>query len=86
MKKLIPFKRRSVKEVPFMKYTFYNTTTKKKRNSWLLQLPTSSRKVGFEWVDVELEFLYTMKMSTDKKKLIRKMTMGKKSKKITFTR
>ena len=29
MEKLIPFKRRSSKEVPFIKYTFYNTTTEK---------------------------------------------------------
>ena len=29
MEKLIPFKRRSSKEVPFIEYTFYNTTTKK---------------------------------------------------------
>ena len=30
MEKLIPFKRRSSKEVPFIEYTFYNTKTKKK--------------------------------------------------------
>ena len=29
MEKLIPFKRWSSKEVPFIEYTFYNTTTKK---------------------------------------------------------
>ena len=29
MEKLIPFNRRSSKEVPFIEYTFYNTTTKK---------------------------------------------------------
>ena len=29
VEKLIPFKRRSCKEVPFIEYTFYNTTIKK---------------------------------------------------------
>ena len=37
-----------------------------------------SKNFGFNWADAELEFLYNVKMSTDKKKLIRKMTMGKK--------
>ena len=35
-------------------------------------------KFGFEYADAKLGFLYTVKMSTDKKKLIRKMTLGKK--------
>ena len=39
---------------------------------------------GFEWVDAELEFLHTVKMSTDKKKLIRKITMRKKTRKLLF--
>ena len=71
--KIISFKRKSSKEVQFIEYTsdFYN-------------YQPHLGKFGFEWADAELEFLHTVKMSTDKKKLTRKMTMGKKQEENIF--
>ena len=84
MENLIPFKRRSSKEVPIIKYTFYNTATKKNETVDFYNYQLHLKKFGFEWTDAELEFLHTVKMSTDKKKLIRKMKMGKKRRKLLF--
>ena len=86
METLIPFKRTSSKEVPFIKYTFYNTMTKKSETDHFYNYQLHLKRFGFQWADIELEFLYTVKMSTDKKKLVWKITMGKKNKKITFSR
>ena len=84
MEKRIPFKRRSSKEVPFIEYTFYNTTTKKNETVDFYNYQLHLEKFGLEWEDAELESLHTVKMFTDKKKLIRKMTMGKKARKLLF--
>ena len=84
MGKLILFERRSSKEVPFIEYTFYNATTKKNETVDFYNYQLHLEKSGFEQADAELEFLYTVKMSRDKKKLIRKMTMGKKQENYFF--
>ena len=84
MGKLILFERRSSKEVPFIEYTFYNATTKKNETVDFYNYQLHLEKCGFEQADAELEFLYTVKMSRDKKKLIRKMTMGKKQENYFF--
>ena len=62
MEKLIPFKRRSSKEVPFIEYTFYNKTTKKKKKETVdfYNCQLHLEKFGFEWADAELESLYTV--------------------------
>ena len=84
MGKLILFERISSKEVPFIEYTFYNATTKKNETVDFYNYQLHLEKCGFEQADAELEFLYTVKMSRDKKKLIRKMTMGKKQENYFF--
>ena len=85
MEKLIPYKRGISKEVSFIEYTFYNTTSKKMKQLTFTITNFISKKIGFEWVDAELEFLYTVKISTGKeKKLIRKMTTGKKQENYFF--
>ena len=82
--KIIPFKRKSSKEVPFLEYTFYNTTTKKSETVDFYNYQLHLEKYGFKWAYAELKFLNTMKRSTDKKILIRKMTMGKETRKKHF--
>ena len=39
---------------------------------------------GFEWEDTSLEFKYSVRFSTDKKGLIKKLSMGKTIRKIIF--
>ena len=74
IEKIIPFERIGSKEVPFIEYTFYNTTTKKKtRNSWLLQLPTSSWKI----------FVYCENVHRQEK-TNKKNDNGKKTRKLLF--
>ena len=68
MEKLIPFKRRSSKEVLFIEYTFCNTTIKKNETFDFYNYQLHLKKFGFERADAKLEVLYTVKMSTDKKK------------------
>ena len=41
-------------------------------------------KFGFEWEDTKLEFKYSVKFSNNKKKLIKKMDMGKTTRKKLF--
>ena len=41
-------------------------------------------KFGFEWEDTNLEFKYSVKFSNNKKKLIKKMDMGKTTRKKLF--
>ena len=57
-------------------------TTKKNETVNFYKYQLHLEKFGFEWADAEFEFLYTMKMSTDKQKLIRKMTTVKKTRKL----
>ena len=69
--------------MPFIEYTFYNTNTKRNETVDFCNYQLHLKKFGFEWADAELEFLYAVKMSTDKKKLIRKMKLEKTTKKFS---
>ena len=63
---IVSFKKKTSSEVPPIKYTFYNTNTKRSRNLTL----RPHGPLGKIWVWVEdtcLEFKYFVEFSTDKK-------------------
>ena len=73
----IPFQKRSATDCPPMKLTFYNTTTKKNEEIEFYNYFQHLQKFGFVWEYLLLDFRYSIELSKDQKKLIRKMTMSK---------
>ena len=73
--------------MPAIKYTFFNTTTKKQEEIEFYNYSLYLEKPGFRWRDVSLGMWYSVVPSTDKKKLIKRISMGKSTrKKIAFKR
>ena len=64
--KIIPFTKKTHTEVPAIKYTFYNTTTKKQEEVEFYNYSLRLEKCGFLWRDASLEFWYHVIPSTDK--------------------
>ena len=50
-----------------IKYTFYNTTTKKQEKVEFYNHMLHLEKFGFQWEETNLEFRYSIEMSTDKR-------------------
>ena len=50
-----------------IKYTFYNTTTKRQEELEFYDYSLHLEKFGFLWQDASLEFWYSVVPSTDKK-------------------
>ena len=82
--KIIPFEKKESSKVPNQKLTYYNTTTKKQEEVEFYDYFLHLEKFGFEWQDASIEFKYSVELSTDKKKLIKKINMGKKTRKKMF--
>ena len=85
LKKIIPFKKKTESDIPPLKLTFYNSTTKEQvelYTNYMLHL----EKYGFGWEDTSLKFKYSVRLSTDKKGLIKKSNnkYGKKIRKNYF--
>ena len=70
--------------MPAIKYTFYNTTTQKQEEVEFYNYCLHLEKFGFLWRDSNLEFWYSVIPSTDKKKLIKRTSMGKSTRKKLF--
>ena len=70
--RIIPFTKKASSEVPTVKYIFYNTTTKKEEEVEFYNYFLHPEKFGFEWIDNQIEFRYSIELSTDEKKLIKK--------------
>ena len=70
--KIIPFKKKTESDIAPIKLTFYNTTTKQQEEVefYNFMLPLEKHEFGFE--DTSLEFKYSVRLSTDKKGLIKK--------------
>ena len=79
--KIIPFEKKESSKVPNQKLTYYNTTTQKQEEFQFYDSFIHLEKFGFEWQDASIEFKYSVELSTDKKKLIKKLNMGKKKNK-----
>ena len=74
---IILFQKRSAADCPPIKLTFYNTTTKKNEEIEFYNYFQHLQKFGFVWEYSQLDFRYSIELSKDQKKLIRKMTTSK---------
>ena len=74
---VLRFKKRTEKECPRVKFTYFNTTTENNENIVFYNYYEHLRKFGFEWENDKLDYKYTTKLSKDEKNLIKKMTMSK---------
>ena len=82
--KIIPFEKKTKSEVPPIKITFYNTTTKKQEEVEFYNYMLHLEKYGLRWEDTSLQFKYSVRPSTDKKGLIKKISMQKIKRKKFF--
>ena len=63
-----PFKKKAANELPQLKLTYYNTTTKKDETVKFDNYMQHLEKFGFTWENSTIEFKYSVELSTDKKK------------------
>ena len=84
LEKIIRFQKKTPTELPLIKLTFYNTITKKQEEVEFYNYMTHLEKIGFLWVKNDLELRYFVELLTDKKKLIKKITMGRETRKKLF--
>ena len=77
-------KKKENSKVRNQKLTYYNTTTKKQEEAEFYDYFLHLEKFGFEWQDASIEFKYSVELSTNKKKIIKKINMGKTTRKKTF--
>ena len=70
--KIIPFKKKFQSEIPLIKLTFYNKTTKKQEEVEFYNYMFHLEKYGPGWEDNNLELKYLIRLSTDKKEIIKK--------------
>lgn len=56
---------------------YYDTTTKNQETVEFYDYFDRLEKFGFKWEDAAIEFKYSVKLSSDKKKLTKKLSMGK---------
>ena len=77
-KKIIPFKK---SEATNTKYTYYDTATKNQETVEFYDYFDRLEKFGFKWDNAAIQFKYSVKLSSDKKKLTKKKVNGKICKK-----
>ena len=82
--KIIYFKKKTESEIPPIKLTFYNATTKKQEEVKFYNYMLHLEKYGFGWEDANLEFRYSVRLSTNKKN--KKISMRKTIRKKNFFR
>ena len=81
---IIPFQKKSTTDCPPIKLTFYNTMTKRNEEIEFYNYFQHLQKIGFVWDYSPLDLSYSIEISKDQKKLIRKMTMSKMARKKLF--
>ena len=76
---IIPSKKRS--DVAVKSFKYYDTTTKKQETVDFYDYFHHLERFSFEWEEVQLQFKYSVKLSNDKKKIIKKMSIDKQNRK-----
>ena len=66
---IIPFKKKSAADCHPVKLTFYDTTNKKNKEIEFYNYFQHLQKFGFVWDHLALNFMYPIKLSTDKVKV-----------------
>ena len=65
--KIIPIKKKYESDIPPIKLSFYNMTTKKQEEFEFYNYMLHLENHGFGWEDTSFEFKYSVRLSTDKK-------------------
>ena len=76
---LILFQKQSEKDCSPIKLNFYNSTTKKKEEVVFYNYYEHLKKFSFEWENTAIDLKFSIKLSPDKRKLIKKITMSKEA-------
>ena len=72
-----PFQKKSEKNCPHIKLFFYISTTTKNEEIIFGNYYKHLKKFGFKWENATIDFKFSIKLSTDKKKTDKKMRMSK---------
>ena len=78
----IPFVKKNEADLPKLKLTYFNTTTKKKEDFLMYDYIGHLKKFGFEWQvnDKKFDFKYKIKFdSSNARKLIKKIYLSKQT-------
>ena len=84
IEKVIRFQRKTPTEPLRLKFTFYNTSTKKNEEVEFYGYMSHVEKYNFAWEYTELAFKYSVKLSSDKSKLIKTFWMHKSTRRKSF--
>ena len=78
----IPFVKKNEPDLPEIKLTYFNSTTKKNEDFFIYDFIAHFQKFGFEWNKNGLGLNYQIKIyPTDAKKIQKKLTLNKLSRK-----
>ena len=78
----IPFVKKNESDLPKIKLTYFNSTTKKNEDFFIYDFIEHFKKFGFEWNKDGLGLNYQIKIDpTDAKKIQKKLTLNKLSRK-----
>ena len=64
---VIPFQKKAPNELPQLKFTYYNTTTKKDERVEFYDYMQHLDNFDFTWKNSAIKFKYSVELSTDKK-------------------
>ena len=70
----IPFPKKNESDLPKLKLTYFNTTTKRNEDFLMYYYIGHLKKFGFEWVQNALDFKFAIKIDNKKKKKLSKNT------------
>ena len=68
----IPFVKKSKSDLPKIKFTYFNTSTKKTENFFVYDFIGHLKKFGFDWIHNDLGLRYGIKINNSDSKKIKK--------------
>ena len=74
---IFPFQKKNPSDIPTIKLTLHNTSTKKQKNVEFYNYNEHLEKYGFVWKHSALERRYSVEFSRDKEKISKKTDHGK---------
>ena len=78
----IPFVKRNDSDLPKLKLTYFNTSTKKNEDFFMYDYIVHFEKFGLEWYQKDLKLYYGIKIDkTDNKKIGKRLTLDRLTKK-----
>ena len=78
----IPFVKKNESDLPKLKLTYFNTSTKKNEDFFMYDYIVHFEKFGLEWYQKDLKLYYGIKIDkTDNKKIGKRLTLDRLTKK-----